>query len=92
MLRIPSTSKEYLTVPITGLEGGETAEIAVVAPTVEEPASGDWKPATLVGSDAKILLGPGTALPLPNGVYRIWVRITSDPEIPVLRSGLLRIT
>lgn len=92
MLRIPSTSKEYLHVPVTGAEGSMPVEIAVVASTLEEPASGDWKAAVWDGTDAKVLIGPGTSLVLANGLYRAWVRVTASPEMPVIRAGLLKIT
>lgn len=92
MLRIPSTSKEFLRVPVVGAEDTMPVEIAVVASTLEEPASGDWKPAVWDGTDAKVLIGPGTGLPLANGTYRAWVRVTASPELPVVRGGLLRIT
>lgn len=92
MLRIPSTSKEYVHVPVTGAEDDMTVDIAIVASTLEEPASGDWKPAVWDGTDAKVLIGPGTSLALANGTYRVWVRIAAAPELPVVRGGLLRIT
>lgn len=94
MIKIPSTSKQYITVPVTGtLTGTEPVHIAVIAATAEEPASGDWKTAVWDNNtDAKILIGPGTSLALANGLYRVWVKVTASQEIPVIRSGLLRIT
>jgi hypothetical protein len=92
VLRIPSTSKEYLKIPVTGADSDMPVEIAVVAATVEEPAAGDWKTAAWDGTDAKVLIGPGTSLALANGIYRVWVRITATPELPVVRGGLLKVT
>ena len=94
MLSIPSTSVQYVHVPITGtdLDGGEPVAMAVIATTAEEPATGDWKTANWDAGSARILIGPGTDLQLADGIYRVWVRVTASPEIPVIRSGLLRIT
>ncbi|TDD97617.1 hypothetical protein [Actinomadura rubrisoli] len=93
MLSIPSTSKEYLHIPVTGGTLSTPVDIAVIAATAEEPTSGDWKPADVWdGAVAKLLIGPGGTVPLADGVYRVWVRVTATPEIPVLRSGLLEIT
>ena len=93
MLTIPSTSLEYLHVPITGGSLDTPVEIAVVAVTVEEPAVGDWKTADVWdGAVAKLLIGPGGTLTLADGAYRVWVRVTATPEIPVLRSGLIKVT
>jgi hypothetical protein len=50
----------------------------------------DWKTAAWSGGSAILLVGPGTAVPLTVGVsYSVWVRVTSSPEIPVMRAGSL---
>lgn len=93
VLSIPSTSKQFIGVPVTGGYTNSTpVDIAVVAAAVDEPASGDWKTAVWDSGQAKILIGPGTSLPLADGIYRVWVRITSTAETPVIPSGLIRIT
>lgn len=92
MLRIPSTSKQYIGIPVSGANNTMPVEIAIIAATAEEPAAGDWKTAVWDGSSAKILIGPGTSLALADGTYRAWVRVTATPEIPVIRSGRLQIT
>lgn len=91
MASIPSISREYLHVPVTGPAEGVPVEIAVVGRDAE-PADSDWKPAAWDGTDAKILIGPGSALILAEGVYSVWVRVTASPERPALKAGLLRIT
>lgn len=93
MLKVPSISRPYLLVPVSGGSISTPVEIAVIADGVEEPAEDDWLAADVWdGSVAKLLIGPGGTLGLANGIYRVWVRVTSAPEIPVLRSGLLQIT
>ncbi|TYK45177.1 hypothetical protein [Actinomadura decatromicini] len=93
MLIIPSTSREYIHVPVSGATADQPVELAVVDIGAEEPAEDDWVPADVWdGSTAKLLIGPGGTLLLADGAYRVWVRVTAEPEIPVLRSGLLRIT
>jgi hypothetical protein len=94
VLTIPSISKEYLSVPVsgTGLAGTEPVEIAVVPAGTEEPAEDDWLPAVWASGQARILIGPGGDVELADGVYEVWVRVTASPEVPVLKSGLLRIT
>lgn len=93
MLSIPSISRPYLHVPVSGGSLSTPVEIAVIADSSEEPAEGDWIPADVWdGTTAKLLIGPGGTLELADGVYRVWARITSDPEVPVIKCGLLEIT
>lgn len=91
--RIPAISVEYLQVPITGpVELGElTVELAVV-PDGQTPDTGDWKAGAWIGSNASVLIGPGATIPLTRGTYDVYVKITSDQEIPVLLSGSIHIT
>lgn len=92
MLVIPSTSREYLHVPVSGATADQPVELAVVDIGAEEPAEDDWTPADVWdGTVAKVLIGPGGTLELEDGTFRVWVRVTADPEIPVIRGGLLRI-
>lgn len=87
MLTISNLSVEYVKVPIDDGPANLTeldVDMAIV-PQGQDPAGGDWKPATWIGTSASVLIGPATALPLTKGVnYGIWVKITSSPEIPVL--------
>lgn len=94
MLEIPSISKEYLHVPVTGQGDVDSfpVEIAVIPNGQEEPAGGDWHTAQWDGTDAKILIGPGTDVELDDGTYQVWVRLTATPEVPAIHSGPLRIT
>ena len=98
-------STQYVQVPVTafGTAGtynpaGDPVAFAFVPVTypVTEPASwatGSW--ATYPGPAyyAQCLVGPangGTALSI--GLYSIVVKITDDPEVPVLWPGTLAIT
>lgn len=67
---------------------GDTVQLAFL-PFGQQPASGDWKAASweTISSKyyARCLVGPGGAITLTNGRYQIWVKITDNPEIPVLR-------
>ncbi len=95
ILCIPSTSKEFLHVPIPSSRvlTSYPVEMALVAYGAE-PASGDWKTAAWDGTDIKALIGPGSSTigALAEGVYGVWVRITTVEEKPVLYSGAVRIT
>jgi len=93
-LRIPSLSTEDVKVPVTGPANltSLTVEMAIV-PQGQDPAGGDWDPADWIGTDAAVLIGPATMLPLTKGLtYGVWVRIIATPEIPVLGPYDLHIT
>ncbi len=94
ILCIPSTSKEFLHVPITASSSLSSypVDMAVVAYGAE-PDSGDWKTAAWESTTAKILIGPGSSAigALAEGIYGVWVRITTVEEKPVLYSGIVKI-
>jgi hypothetical protein len=100
---LSSLSTEYVLVqvtfmdPVTGLQidpTGDTAAMAFTSSTVD-PVSGDWVSATWrVGGPpyiAQTLVGP-TGKQLAKGGYRVWIKISSNPELPILRCGYLKIT
>lgn len=93
ILCVPAESKEFLHVPVTATSSlsGYQVEMAVIAYGAD-PVSADWKTAAWDGTDAKILVGPGSALELAEAIYGVWVRITTAEEKPVLYSGAVRIT
>lgn len=79
---------------------GNTVEVAII--DSGNPEEDDWQTAEweLDGSDpvldddgnylAKLLVGPGDdALTLALGTYKLWIRITDTPEIPVRQVGPL---
>jgi len=93
---IPASSTEYLHVPVTlpaGVDTGSTpVRVAVVAHR-SNPADGEWRDAEWSGTDARILIGPGTSIVLAAGDYRVWINL--DPpgsEDVVRKAGILTIT
>ncbi|MET7334358.1 hypothetical protein [Nonomuraea sp. NPDC005650] len=92
---ISSLSLEYLRFFVTNAVGVETVEIAFTQPGVE-PTEGQWNPASWGavvqgGAEARVRVGPGGAVTLPDGTYQGWVRVTRPDERPVLPSGLVPI-
>ena len=93
---ISSLSSPLIHSFITGAAGTETIQMAFVQ--AAQPSSGDWKAAawgsvTPTGAWAHILIGPASAsLTLTAGTWQVWVKATSTPEIPVMRSGEIEIT
>lgn len=76
---------------------GNSVEVAFKLPGVN-PAAPDWKAGSweIQGASffARLLVGPGVgaAIDLPVGTYRMWLRITSNPEVPVLEApGNIRV-
>lgn len=93
-LEIPALSTEYVHAPITGPANltSFTVEMAIL-PKGQDPSGSDWKSAQWAATDAIVLVGPATTIPLTKGVdYEVWVRITASPEIPVLRPGFVHAT
>lgn len=75
---------------------GDTVEVAFKAPGVD-PTGPDWHAASWETSGtnyyARLLVGPGAGgLVLAVGTYHMWVRITDNPETPVVEvPGTVRI-
>ena len=93
---IPASSTEFLHVPVTipaGVDPGATpVRVAVVAHR-DNPSNTEWHDAELVGSDARILIGPGTDITLTAGDYKVWINL--DPpgsENVVRKAGILSVT
>lgn len=75
---------------------GDTVQLAFM-PAGQQPASGDWHPATwetLPGPqyNALCLVGPANGgVSLPVGVYQVWIKVTDSPEVPVEAVAWLKI-
>ncbi|MFE7510182.1 hypothetical protein ACFU8I_02975 [Streptomyces sp. NPDC057540] len=85
------SSLEALLTPIlTAADPTGFAVRVAVLPDGDRPESGDWHEAawsTIEGTPhASLLVGPGGAVTLAPGVYRVWVEITAPPEKPVVAS------
>ncbi|MEU7911328.1 hypothetical protein [Microbispora bryophytorum] len=94
--RFSSLSRPYLYIWINHATGTEPVEIAFTNPGAE-PADDDWHTATWAnttakGADARILIGPGGDVELPDGTYQAWVRVHAPIELPVMPAGLVNIT
>lgn len=93
---IPSTSTEYLHIPVTAPEGVDLTaapvRIAVVAHRAN-PAETEWQTAAWDGTTARLLIGPDTDTVLAAGDYRVWINI--DPaggEDIIRKAGVLSVT
>jgi hypothetical protein len=74
---------------------GDVVEVAFKLPGVD-PAGPDWHAASWETAGtayyARLLVGPAGGLVLAVGTYRMWIRITDAPEVPVLEApGTVRI-
>jgi hypothetical protein len=104
-LVISHLSTEYVLVPIAATKAGvaynptsDTLQFAFMPTPTQIPQSGDWVTGAwetvstniLYPYNAKCLVGPtGGTINLAMGVYVIYLKITDNPEIPVLIGGQL---
>lgn len=75
---------------------GDPVEIAFKSPGVDpvapDWAMGSWETVGTSGYYARLLVGPGPGgLNLAVGTYDMWIRVTDNPEIPVMQAGPLRV-
>lgn len=99
---LSSASTQDVFVPVTaGINGvayDPTADPVSLAflPNGVTPSIGDWHNATwqtLGGvNNAVCLVGPANGgVVLATGTWTTWVKISDDPEVPVLQAGYLNI-
>lgn len=94
MRRISTVSQRYLDlgalIPPDASIAVDLVEFAFL-PTDVDPVDADWRTGSWFTSAtrvvARILIGPGSAIVLTPGTYRVWVRITSSPERVVQKVG-----
>lgn len=100
MINQLATSLQYVPVIVTAMGGNPTTDVVAMAFTTSgEPQPGDWKSATwdtttALGANqylAQCLVGPGGTVQLAAGQYSIWVKVTDNPEVPILPAGTLGI-
>lgn len=106
-LTISHLSTEYVLIPLqvikTSLPYNPTGDIvqfafmpnAVQQPTVSDWVNGSWETVTtniIYPYNAKCLIGPSGSTALTQGDYVIFVKITDNPEVPVLTCGQLEIS
>jgi hypothetical protein len=100
-------STQYVLIPVTATKAGaaynpasDTVAFAFMPSATQVPQSGDWQAGswdTITSSvlypyNAKCLVGPAGTITLGLGTYIIYLRVTDNPEIPVLIAGQLQIT
>ena len=97
-------SLEYVRVPVAARIAGQlvdptglVVQLAFVPPGITPQAgdlvTGSWETDTSTRPTtyrARALVGPGGAA-LPRGRYTVWVKVTSDPELPLRPAGQLRV-
>ncbi len=65
--------------------------VAVLPYNTDDPTDADFKAAAWqsgsLGKYAVVMVGPDTTVgALSPGRYRLWVKVTASPEVPVIRS------
>lgn len=103
MLSYSTQSTEYVKVQVAPTINGVLADptsdqvrMAFVVPGSAPPGSSDW----LAGSwetagtkyYARCLIGPAGTVTLAPGEYRVYLKISDDPEIPIVDCGQIEIT
>lgn len=95
-LRVSIASEQYVRVPISEVTGADPTgdnvymafPVAGVDPSVFY--AGSWM--TLSGIYyARCLVGPSGPATLPIDYYDVYVKVSDDPETPVLYSGTLEV-
>ena|SRR5215469_6472611 len=87
------------TVTITGAAynpTGNTVQMAFMPQATQPPGSSDWQTAIWGTNSANVLepytafclIGPGGTIQLGTGTYVVYVKVTSNPEIPVVAAPL----
>lgn len=100
-LTVPAASTQYLKVPISATVNGgvfnpsaDNVSFAFPRPGVAPSTwfSGSWE--TVSGTYyARVLIGPtGGVVTLGVGLYNVFVKISDNPESPVVDGGTLEIT
>lgn len=105
MLSIDRDSRQFVQAQVAATVAGQpynpttdTVEFAFATGTGRPDTwyTGSWTTATISGTNtywAQILIGPGGSGPvLTVGRYFVWIRITDNPEQPVIPVGWLAIT
>lgn len=98
-MRMLSTSRDYIQVPIKVYENGAVVDPTALAVELAFPVIHQAPAAFFVGSWdeyldtywAQCLVGPGGTTQLTVGTYDIYVRITDVPEVPIIHGGSVTI-
>lgn len=89
-LTITTHTIEYLFADVTvdGAAPDDSLDVAIALPA-EGEAPADWITAVWDAGRARILVGTGGDIVLAAGRYDLWVKVTSSPEIPARKAGLV---
>jgi hypothetical protein len=95
-VQILATTKENLFIPVDPPDSAGdvtqyVCEAALIHDDGTEPAEEDYHPATWIGGEVALLVGPGGGIEYPAGDYMAFARITAGAERPVMRSGRVRV-
>lgn len=98
MLTIAADSVEYLEAVVSTSDNldptSDPVEFAFELPSDGNPEAGDWGAGSWKAGGppyvARALVG-AAPFDLADGVYQVWVRITDNPEVPVIPACMLRI-
>jgi hypothetical protein len=95
-MHILATSKTYMYIPVSPPATVPdvtvySPEAALIADNGTEPGDTDFHPASWIGGEVALLIGPGGGTVYPAGEYMAFARITAGSEKPVLPSGRVRI-
>lgn len=100
-------STQYVLIPVAATKAGvsynptgDTVQFAFMplatqVPQVSDWVSGSWQTdssSLLYPYLAQCLVGPAGTITLGLGSYYIYIKVTDNPEIPVLVTGQLQIT
>ena len=100
-------STQYVLVPVSATKAGvsynptgDPVQFAFAATATYVPQSGDWVSGSwqtdtsslLYPYLAQCLVGPSGTITLGLGTYYMYLKISDNPEIPVLIAGQLQIT
>ena len=89
---MPVSSKEMMRIGYADADASAyPVQIAIVLDAAGEPQDGDYHDAVWDGTDATLIIGEGSAVPLTEGEYAVWTRLTTATERPVRRSGTLTV-
>lgn len=106
-LNLSSLSTVFVQVPVEATVRGRsdydpTGDPVAMAfmPPAANPGTLDWHDgswqsvASASGAVflAQCLVGPADGVVLATGTYRIWLKVTDNPEVPVTDVGILQIT
>lgn len=96
-MQIETGSAQYIMFALDGPQDdltGYPVEAALMPDDGSMPAAGDWKPCVWLlnlatgRKESALLYEPAD---YPDGDYMLFARVTADPELPLLRSGRVRI-